>query len=134
MTKRQQMLESEQTMDALDEGYKRWCETQSKEDLRFVEKMLEWKFAPKVPNWMKEGVAVKKTKQVELYQKISQILQVKPLYVKPGLSKKRQEEIRLVHIASTLEEFFNELIAQAQQEAAKCDICGSTAIEDIGDE
>lgn len=42
----------------------------------------------------------------QLYQEIGQILQTKPIYVKPGLPEKDKKQICLVHMASTLTELF----------------------------
>ncbi len=42
----------------------------------------------------------------KLYHEIGQILQMKPIYVKPGLTEKQKEQGYLVHMATTLTEMF----------------------------
>ena len=53
----------------------------------------------------------------ELYKEIGQILQVKPLYVKPGLTEEQKKQGYLVHVASTLTEMFQEKLAHEKQKS-----------------
>ncbi len=52
----------------------------------------------------------------ELYHEIGQILQMKPIYVKPGLTEKQKEQGYLVHMATTLTEMFQRKLSAIEME------------------